>query len=360
MKILKAARAAGFLPSRFLSPAPPGAGPMSSTEAAPLTREDVCNGYQLILGREPENEAVITEHLSHKSLADFRLTLLRSSEFQGKYKGLFQELGDHPYVSWERQAVAFIHLQKTGGMTLHALLERCFPGDRVCPVRDSNLHLLPVAELGRFDLFSGHFDRASVDFIPRKRVQTVALFRNPQSRLISFYRFHRSHPPGGEFAGSTFVRLANQLSAEEFFEHPEVRGSPEVFNHYLLVFGLSFAQRKLGWPPTGNEIEAGALELAKQRVRELDGIGITEHYDKSVDLIFRSLGLPIPQSIKSVHVTDAFPGFDPRFSHVDPVSMTPRLAEALKRLTAFDDEIYREAVAEFERRRERGLLPQKL
>ncbi len=354
MKPWKSIHPVDFLKSKFSSATKPGNASPRSAESASLSREDVRNGYRFILGREPENESALSHHLSHRSFDDLRLSLLKSSEFQGKYKVLFQELGDHPYLSRARRAVAFIHLQKTGGMTFHALLERHFPVDRICPVRDNNLHLLPVAELGRFDLFSGHFDRASVDFIPRKRVNVVAIFRRPQARLISFYRFHKSHPPRDEFAGSIYVRLANSLSAEEFFEHPQVRSAPEISNYYFLAFGLSFAQAKAGWPPAENSIGTEALEFAKQRVRALDGIGITERFDESVDLIFKSLDLPIPSRVRSVHVTEKFPEFDTRFSRVDPVPMTSRLADALKGLTVFDDAIYGEALAEFEGRRHVG------
>src|SRR5271163_100545 len=41
----------------------------------------------------------------------------------------------HPYESWDRMAVAFIHLGKTGGATLQSLLSKCVPISRICPVR---------------------------------------------------------------------------------------------------------------------------------------------------------------------------------------------------------------------------------
>ena len=84
----------------------------------------------------------------------------------------------------------------------------------------------------------------------------------------------------------------------------------------------------------------------------LEGIGITERFDESVELIFTTFDLPVPSFVKPIHVTDAFPEFDARFSHVEPVRMTPRLAGALEDLTVYEDEIYRVALSEFERRRD--------
>jgi hypothetical protein len=101
------------------------------------------------------------------------------------------------------------------------MLERQFPADRRCPVLEGKLHLLSIAELAQYDFFAGHFDRSSLRFIPRDNIKTVALFREPRARLISFHRFLRSHLVGDEFAGDHFIRLASESTAEEFFERPE-------------------------------------------------------------------------------------------------------------------------------------------
>ena len=47
----------------------------------PVTREDVISAYRFILGREPENEEVITQHQSVVDVATLRLQMLRSHEF---------------------------------------------------------------------------------------------------------------------------------------------------------------------------------------------------------------------------------------------------------------------------------------
>jgi hypothetical protein len=49
------------------------------------SREDVLNGFRLILGREPEDERAISAHMLIPSVAELRQVLLASEEFQGKY-----------------------------------------------------------------------------------------------------------------------------------------------------------------------------------------------------------------------------------------------------------------------------------
>ena len=314
------------------------------------SREDVLHGFRLILGREPEDQQAIDAHMNIPSVSELRRTLLVSSEFQGKYKMMRPETNDHPALALEREAIVFIHMQKTGGTTLRALLEGQFPADRVCPLQEDKLHLLSVAELGQYDFFAGHFDRSSICFIPRKEIKTVVLFREPRARLISYYRFLRAHPNRDEFANDACIRVAHELTAEEFFEHPPVRQLILVYNHYLIALGASFSwyERKLGTPLSGEEISR-ALEEAKRQIRATTAIGITERFDQSVELICKALHLQKPPSIAPLHVTSNFVERDARFRRVEPVTMTPRLASALDELTVYDEELYRFATQEFER-----------
>jgi hypothetical protein len=316
----------------------------------PPSRDDVLNGFRLILGRELVDKSAIEEHMRIRNFAELRRALLCSDEFQGKYKALFPDAYGHPSLSMGRDTLVFIHLQKTGGSSLRTMLEEQFPADRQCPVRDDKLHLLSVAELGQYDFFSGHFDRSSLCFIPRNNIKTVALFREPRARLISFYRFLRSHPIRDEFASDPLMRFANELSAEDFFERPETRSHVGVYNHYLIALGGTYAW----FENTRVSLTKGdflrAMEEAKRQIRGLTALGITERYDQSVKLIWEALNLRTPPSIAAAYVTDNLPLMDPRFQKVDRVVMTPRLADSLKELTLYDEELYRFAVLEFERR----------
>ncbi len=322
-----------------------------------VSTDDVRNCYRYILGREPENEEVVIEALTHhKNFHVLRESFLASPEFRDQYKALNHSFIEQPFTSHTRRTVVFIHLLKTAGSTLHSLLERHFAPDRIWPVRYNHIHRYTPAELSRFDFFSGHFDWMSTEFIPREHIERVAIFRKPQARLISFYRFVKSHIPSRDNENYFFVRLAHELSAEEFFEHSMVRATPEICNHYLLVFGLAYARVNLGWPPEKGSITAAILERAKQRIRSLDGIGISERFKESVDMVFGSLDLPVPESVENLQVTDQLPHMDSRYLPVPPVVITDRLVEALRDLTVYDDVIYSEALGEFERRQKMQIL----
>jgi hypothetical protein len=314
------------------------------------TQEDVLHGFRFILGREPEDEGAIEAHMKVATVAELREILLSSDEFSGKYKFMFPDASEHPIASIDRRTIVFIHLQKTGGTSLRSMLGKHFSDDRKCPVFEDKLHLLSIAELAQYDLFSGHFDISAIRFIPRDDIKTVALFREPRARLISFYRFLRSHPLGDEFAGDQFMALAHELTAEEFFENPQLRLLSTVNNHYLLALGRSFAWFHQNKSSLSREALSHALENAKLQIRALTALGITERFDHSIQLIWKSLNLPPPSSMVEVHVTDTFVENDPRFRRVEAVRMTPRLATAIEDLIEYDDILYEFAVQEFNQR----------
>jgi hypothetical protein len=313
------------------------------------TREDIVQCYRLILGREPENETTINGQMQYVSVSAFRNATLKSIEFRGKYRALCADRPD-PYWSSARQTVAFIHLEKTGGTTLRDALAPLFEEDRVCPGPNNPIYSFSVAELGHYDFFAGHFDLDSVRYIPRRNISTLALFREPRSRLISWYRFHKSHPLDSTHGANRLVVLANQLTAEEFFESPEVRGNQLAYNRYLLAFGRSFAWFDHRRDSLSKQDFDSALRDAKGAIRSLTALGITEQFDKSVRYIYQALALSRPATINSVNVTDNLPNMISGFRVVEPVRMTPRLASALDELTCYDEEIYRFAIGEFQRR----------
>ena len=199
------------------------------------------------------------------------------------------------------EAIAFIHLPKTGGSTLYDLLSGCFPPDRICPQHFDALHLYSPAELTRYDLYQGHIDYFSLRFIPRRRVRCLSIFRDPVRRLISWYRYSKSHPPSDEFADDINIKLANELSAEEYFEHEIITSSTYNNNAYLFFFSSlhdrnaldaldndamhSAARTAEDCPMVGevladDDLAGRALAQAAHKILKLDAIGLTERFQE--------------------------------------------------------------------------------
>lgn len=316
------------------------------------TRADVIQAFRLILGREITDQATIESHMSISSVAELRQSLLASEEFAGKYRTLHSDVANHPNLNRARRAIVFIHLQKTGGTSLRALIGRRFSPERRCPILEDKLHALSLAELAQYDFFAGHFDISCIGFIPRDNIETIAMFREPRARLISLYRFLKSHPTGDEFAGDQLIPLAHALSAEQFFERPELRAFSAINNHYLFAFGRSFSWFDQNRGSLSSKVLGSALLDAKLRLNALTALGITEQFRESADLICHALDMECPGSIEKLHVTDNFSVMDPRFRRVAPVEMTHRLAEGMRDLVEYDNVLYKHAVSEFHRRQQ--------
>jgi hypothetical protein len=317
---------------------------------APPSPDDVINGLRLVHGRMPLDQAEIRGHLGHRSVLDLRLALLRSPEFTAAYARI-RDVGEiHPDVNRGRDTFVFIHLLKTGGTSLRTYLESQFPPDRVCPIHWNSLHQIPAAALAHFDYFSGHYDYSSVRLIPRDKVRIISLFREPRARLISWYRALRSHPASGEYATDRFISMANEMSAEEFFESELVRSIPETFNYYLMTFGFAPSWLGRGLPVLSpDEIRAG-MDVAMSHIRSLTALGLTERYAQSVTLICHALGLPCPGDLRAMNVTDELHSTKPGNKAVDRIEQTARLNAALSGLCQYDDELYEFAVREFDSR----------
>jgi hypothetical protein len=316
--------------------------------------------YRLLLGREPEPKAIEENSYKHDTmlLVD---SILNSEEFHARFTPERALPERNPFATWTRDAIAFLHLPKTGGTTLRNLLGAHFPADRICPQAYNGLHLYKAADLAQYDFFAGHFDAFALHFIPRRDVRCISLFRDPVARLISWYRFCRAHPRSGHYIEEQFIRMAHDLTVEEFFEHDYAIHSPYHNNAYLFFLGSSLDDqhtlqaltRSASATPDGtmdqvHETVAPVLAQALIQVQRLDALGLSERFGPSVRLIFRTLGLPQPDNIVSARVTDDLATMDPRFSRVPPVQMTPRLARALDRLTQYDQVIYDAAKRRFD------------
>ncbi len=188
---------------------------MSENRGVPhVTREQVRDAYVFLLGREPEFEEAYRTHERHESLVQLREAILSSDEYRARLHSLIE--------AYNRETVVFIHLEKTGGTTLHNVLTANYAPDRASPSHYSYLSEFSLID-NTYDFFSCHIDYDTALRIPRASKQFVALFREPVERLISQYRFWRSHPVSSSSGEYDPSRLAKELSPEDFFNHPQIR-----------------------------------------------------------------------------------------------------------------------------------------
>jgi hypothetical protein len=95
--------------------------------------------------------------------------------------------------------VFFLHVPKTGGISLTTYLSSFFPQDEICPTppgdgrwRSANDRWhYSKADLEPYRFFAGHFDVDFINMIDPTGLK-ITILREPRARLVSMYDFWRS------------------------------------------------------------------------------------------------------------------------------------------------------------------------
>lgn len=223
-----------------------------------------------------------------------------------------------------KETLIFIHLPKAGGTTLHLLLERHYPRNRIFNFRGPELYLaderfqaLPETERARFRLITGHIPFGLHHAIPHPSTY-ITFLRNPVERVISQYYYARSRPEH---------YLYTRLNAEgmSLYEYAAQRVTPEIANQQTSMLAGK-RRRTWQWQPTRE-----TLELAKQNLQtHFRVVGLTEQFDTSLLLLQRAFGWSLPLYLRE-NVTAEKP---------EGAQIDPRARALLAELNDLDLELY--------------------
>lgn len=244
----------------------------------------------------------------------------------------------------------FLHIHKTAGSTFIGILDRFFPTNAICRAQQwHQLLAIPEHEVGRYQLFRGHFHYCLHTLLPRPPL-FMTLLRDPVERAISrFQHLRRDHL-------HYLYPLARSMSLHEFLRHPLTRA--QVHNlqvrHLAYDFDIRAFATSLGIPLTARlEMEETInqllndlpddelLEIAKERLKAFTFIGITERFQESLDLLSHQM---LWQRIKEVENRNVAPE---RMSRSD---IDPEALEQLVALNRADIDLYQFAQTLFQQR----------
>lgn len=317
-----------------------------------ITEEDVIYAYKLILGRDPESQNAIRNHVKSKDLQGFRKALIRSAEFDKKYREL---IGPGPDIKVSRsdiqqEKIIFLHIPKTGGTTFHEILSSKYNPKDICPERFNRLEHHKAGELAKYRMFSGHFDYYTVQLIPGENKKILTFFRRPKDRLISYYYFLKAHKlERAELNKLPLPILANKYTFSEFMESKELYRTPTIFNPYIYLLTGKKASgdyRLDGNSTILNEDDKELLSEAKSVVNNLYAFGILEKYDASVQHILSMLGYSMEDKIqKKMVLEDLMEAESHKKVEKEPLSLdTEKLIEFN---TYLDEHLYQYAFSKF-------------
>lgn len=197
----------------------------------------------------------------------------------------------------EGSSIVFLHMPKTGGKTLAAVLRYKYPG-RVL-FCDSTYE--PLAKIGEIPAerrraaraITGHLHFGVHRYIPGE-CEYLTVLREPVARVLSTYYFIRGNPK--HWYHEELAR--SNMGLEEFVR---VAGDPGVDNEQTrFLSGRGSGEmlwrdaegRLHGSEPTA--IGREALEAAKRNLDRFLVVGLTERFDETFILIRRALGWKLP------------------------------------------------------------------
>jgi len=273
--------------------------------------------------------------------------------------------GDGLAMKWtiEPPPAYFVHVPKTGGITLGRFLEDAYlPWDRV-RLNPPVMRRVSLEQFRRFRFYhSFHQGRQLLEMTGRSDLLTITMVRDPVERAVSqmlyLQRVVREipHTFTPEYLAS--VALIVNASLEDCVDHeafakacdsqirtlgvmedytPLFKGSPDASSGRSVL-------RPYPLPPLMDVDDTSQLLAnAKRWLSEIDVVGTTEQYRESVLMVSDLLGIPTPIHLPMLN---ANPGRGKTASHYRE-RLSPKLVAQLEELTAADQELYAFAVERF-------------
>jgi hypothetical protein len=183
--------------------------------------------------------------------------------------------------------IVFLHIPKTGGLSILSTIKREFPYCRMFvakfPPDAEALRNMTDAEVNNFDVIAGHFGG---DLLVRLRPPRVVFtcVRDPIERIISLYDFLKFLPARklgpGELGKERYYAL-QRMNLKEFIASPLFRSAIENVQCRQLIGASAEAVED------AKELAARAIE----RLREIDAVFTTQNIDRDLPGFLANLGI---------------------------------------------------------------------
>ena len=183
------------------------------------------------------------------------------------------------------ETVIFLHIPKTGGITLQHILQRCYRRDQVYsfkdPGRDSQIEAfkrLAPEKREAYRLIQGHLSFGFHRHLSGNSTY-ITFLREPIARMLSFYYYAKSHPEH-----YLYSVLKDDHRDLKMLLKERIPMTHEWFNlQTSMIAGDE-------WKNPERAADRAALERAKENLRNHFLVGLTEEFDASLQLLSHRFG----------------------------------------------------------------------
>jgi hypothetical protein len=253
--------------------------------------------------------------------------------------------------------IVFLHIQKTGGTSLHSVLAKHFKEAEICPERHRFLDRVPEADLLRYRFFSGHYFYNHIARIPEPKI-VFTILRDPWARLLSWCYYAQSFrwdfieqleakskeefKPDSKFHwGLDSPRKAKELRLYDYLRYPDFVVQNCVNNTMTRnLIGTDFIRPDGSLTIEGTE----AAALAIERLRSMSAYGIIEKYATSRPVIEAALGFSLPEILPRENTFESLAG-QTQWEEIERPPIDEATEEMIRKCTELDSVVYDWAVS---------------
>jgi Galactose-3-O-sulfotransferase len=190
-----------------------------------------------------------------------------------------------------RRCTVFLHIPKTGGVTLRGALRHKYPGRVITlhsPREPARVGDLPVEQRRAARVLTGHLPYGVDRYMPQE-CEYVTMLREPVARVVSTYHHVLDHPRHW-FHDEV---VSNEMGLEDFVAASD---GPADNLQTRLLSGLVEGELVTRTARSVEVTTLGvrALDEARANLDRFLVVGLTERFDESFILVRRGLGWRLP------------------------------------------------------------------
>ena len=269
----------------------------------------------------------------------------------------------HLIIHFEPPPTYFVHVPKTGGISLGTFLEANFRREDCVRLNPPKLAQLTPADLQHYRCYHAmHQGRVLLEMTGRSDLTCITMVRDPIERSVSqIYYLQRTIARIPEtFTAAYLAQITPLLHADlsECLDHEafvracdsQIRtlGIREDYVPYFKGSADAASGRSVLRPydppplmDTGNK--QLLLENARRWLAEMAVVGVTEYYTESVLLVCDALGIPAPANLPRLNVNPSRIDLTSRYRN----QLTPAVVAQPANLTYHDQQLYDDATEIF-------------
>jgi Sulfotransferase family len=259
----------------------------------------------------------------------------------------------------EPPSAYFVHVPKTGGISLGALLEVNFKHGDYVKLKPPTLAQLTPADLKRFRCYhSMHQGRGMLDMMGRSDLTCITMVRDPVERSVSQILYlQRTVARIPETFTATYLAQVEPImhaDLSEYLDHAAFVSACDsqirtlgILEDYIPLFKGSedaasgrSVLRPYHLPPLmDTENKAMLLDNARRWLGEMAVVGIHEYYVESILLMCDALGISAPTTLPRRNVNPRRTDLTLRYR----TQLSPKVVAQIEELTYHDQQLYDEA-----------------